>query len=266
LCANGSVAAWGSYSAPALTNAIAIAAGDNHGLALLANGKVQAWGSDYFGQLDVPAGVSNIVAIAAGDYNSLALRNDGTLFSWGYSNNNQPAFQPPVSGISTIAAGSLHNLALAGQTITQTVPVGGSVLLSSGNAGSGLGSFQWYFNGSAIAGATNASLSLNNLQGFNSGVYQVTASNPLQVVTGPPINVMVPVLHFDPAAVAYSPQNGTVTLHLLNATGTNPVVVYASSDLINWQPVFTNAPSASPIIFTDTPPAGTGQRFYQAIQ
>ena len=266
LRADGSVVAWGSYNAPVLTNAIAIAAGDNHGLALLANGSVQAWGSDYYGQIEVPSAASNIVAIAAGDYNSLALRGDGTLISWGYANNNQPAFQAPASGLMTIGAGSLHNLAIAGQTITQNVPPGGSALLSSGNLGSRLGSFQWYYNGSAIAGATNAFLSLTNLQGFNSGVYQVLVSNPLKAVAGPAINVVIPTLHFDPASIVWQPQNRTITMNLIDATGTNPVVIYASTNLLVWQAVFTNPPSANPINFTDTRPTGAGRRFYRARQ
>ena len=266
LCADGSVIGWGSFSGLMATNAIAIAAGAGHGLALLANGYVQAWGSDYFGQTDVPASVSNIVAIAAGDYDSLALRADGTLISWGYANPNQPAFQPPSPGIMAIAAGCLHNLALAGQTITQTVAFGGSAMLSSGNLGSGLASFQWYYNGSAISGATNAALSLANLQCFNSGIYQVMVSNPLRVVAGLPISLVVPGLQFDPASFAYQPQSGKVTMRLFGNSGASPTVIYASSNLVDWQAVFTNATPVNPIEFTDTPPADAAQRFYRASQ
>ena len=139
-------------------------------------------------------------------------------------------------------------------------------MLTSGNLGSGLGRFQWYDNGTAIAGATNSSLWLPNLQGYNSGVYQVVVSNPLRVVTGPAISLIVPPFQFDLTALAYQPQNGSVSLRLTGSTGTNTVVVYASGDLINWQAIYTNAPTVSPIQFADTPPTNTPARFYRAAE
>ena len=148
------------------------------------------------------------------------------------------------------------------------LPGGWRQVLAVGHAHGkfGLGSFQWYYNGSAIAGATNAFLSLTNLQGFNSGVYQVLVSNPLKAVAGPAINVVIPTLHFDPASIVWQPQNRTITMNLIDATGTNPVVIYASTNLLVWQAVFTNPPSANPINFTDTRPTGAGRRFYRARQ
>jgi hypothetical protein len=63
-----------------LTNAIAIAAGCFHSLALKADGTVVAWlgnNSEDYGQSTVPAGLSNVVAIAAGGYHTLALVGEG---------------------------------------------------------------------------------------------------------------------------------------------------------------------------------------------
>jgi hypothetical protein len=74
-----------------LTNVVAIASGYNHSLALLSNGTVRAWGSNYYGQLGVGtfgdfysnhvavSGLSNVVAIAAGHQHSVALRSDSGL-------------------------------------------------------------------------------------------------------------------------------------------------------------------------------------------
>jgi len=53
---------------------------------------------------------------------------------------------------------------------------------------------------------------------------------------------------------------------LFTVSSVNPVVIYASSNLLNWQAIFTNAPSGNPIEFTDTPPAGATRRFYRASQ
>src|SRR5205823_3209453 len=80
---------------------IGIAAGDNHNLALRADGTVWAWGNNSFGQLGdgtiTPSrlapvqtqGITNAIAISAGQNYSLAVRADGTLVSWGYNGDGQ---------------------------------------------------------------------------------------------------------------------------------------------------------------------------------
>ncbi len=113
------VYAWGDNSAGQstppqnLTNAIAIAAGGSHSLALRANGTVVAWGSNADGQCTVPVGLRNVVAISAGRSHSLALRNDGTIVGWGNNQFGQchaPTNLPKT--IIAIAAGDHHNVAL----------------------------------------------------------------------------------------------------------------------------------------------------------
>jgi len=266
LCANGSVIGWGSTTPPALTNALAIAAGASHGLALLADTSVAAWGSDDFGQVDVPPSVTNIVAIAAGDYDSIALRADGALFVWGLTNYNQTALPPLPGSIAMLADGGFHHLAVLGEPLATTVAAGSAIILTSGNLGTGLGTFQWLYNGTAIAGATHSFLTLSNLQVATSGRYQVVVSNPLQVVTGPVINVVVPPFQFDPASLAYQPATGSVQMRLTGASGTHIVVIYASTNLSNWRPVYTNAPTVNPISFTDAPPTNIPARFYRAAE
>ncbi len=117
-----------------LSDVIAIATGAQHGLALLSNGTVMAWGCNQDGQLgdgtqtnsDVPVavhGLSEVVAIAADQDSSLAVLRNGTVMSWGYdgwgalgqgggASQDLPA---PVSGLSNakVIAGYLNsNLAL----------------------------------------------------------------------------------------------------------------------------------------------------------
>ncbi len=85
LARDGSVFSWGEVSdvPENLTNAIAIAAGGWHDVALRSDGTVVAWGDDTFGQTDLPDGLTNVIAIASGDWHSLALKADGTIVSWG---------------------------------------------------------------------------------------------------------------------------------------------------------------------------------------
>jgi hypothetical protein len=93
------------------TNAVAIAGGSWHNLALRADGKVVAWGDNNNGQCDVPANLSGVVAVAAGGYHSLALKANGTVVGWGADFDGQ-AMPPELVNVTAIAAGTWHSLAL----------------------------------------------------------------------------------------------------------------------------------------------------------
>jgi alpha-tubulin suppressor-like RCC1 family protein len=99
-----------------LTDAVAIAAGTSHYLALTAEGQVKAWGYGNYGQMDVPSGLSNVVGIAAGDNHSLALTAEGRVVGWGmYSFGAGPLLNTVPEGLSNvvaIAAAGSHSLAL----------------------------------------------------------------------------------------------------------------------------------------------------------
>jgi len=98
----------------AQSKVIDIAAGSNHVLALLEDGKVIAWGANASGQSIVPpqAG-SGVIAIAAGSEHSLALKADGSVIAWGANDFHQtdvPA--AALSGVTAIGAGWKHSLAI----------------------------------------------------------------------------------------------------------------------------------------------------------
>jgi alpha-tubulin suppressor-like RCC1 family protein len=135
---NGIVSSNGDSEAPSavpdLTGATAVAAGEEHSLALLSNGTVMAWGDNLEGQLGdgttqtsaVPVqvkGLSGVTAIAAGSQFSLALLADGTVMAWGKGDAGQlgdgntknslvPVTVSGLSDVTAIAAGSEHALAL----------------------------------------------------------------------------------------------------------------------------------------------------------
>lgn len=96
----------------ATTNAVAIAAGNWHNLALRADGKVVAWGDNNNGQCDVPANLAGVSALAAGGYHSLALRTNGTVVGWGADFDGQASPPPQLTSVVAIAAGTWHSLAL----------------------------------------------------------------------------------------------------------------------------------------------------------
>jgi len=113
-----------------LTNAVAIASGDSHGLALDNEGNVYGWGWNVFGQAigaptisglrvtNGPAAVSdhiltNATSIAAGRTHSAALRTDGTVVIWGALNSGRTISVPSgLSNVVAVAAGWDGSLAL----------------------------------------------------------------------------------------------------------------------------------------------------------
>jgi len=112
------VVAWGDnfsgqINVPAgLSNVMAIAGGGDHSLALKSDGTVVAWGDSGFGQTNVPAGLNNVTAIAGGYNHSLALKSDGTVVAWGYNGEGQTNVPAGLNNVMAIAGGGNHSLAL----------------------------------------------------------------------------------------------------------------------------------------------------------
>ena len=78
------------------------------------------------------------------------------------------------------------------QPVSQTVPVGSNVTFTVGAAGSTPRSYQWWFNGTnLIANATNASLTLSNVQPAASGDYTVVVSNSVNTTSSAPAHLSV---------------------------------------------------------------------------
>jgi alpha-tubulin suppressor-like RCC1 family protein len=177
LLSNGTVEAWGSdeygqladssigeesfsdvpVQVGTLTGVTAVAAGAQHGLAVLSNRTVMAWGEDSSGELgdgtiqarqETPvavSGLSGVVAISAGGQDSVALLSSGSVMAWGvddWGTLGDGAIGGPsdvpvtVSGLGTVvgvSAGGTQMLACSEPipTITGVSPKRGS---SSGGA------------------------------------------------------------------------------------------------------------------------------------
>lgn len=96
-----------------LLDVVALVSGQNHIVALRSDGTVVAWGDNRFGQTNVPPGLSDVVSIAAGPGNhTLALKSDGAVVAWGLNTFGQTNVPPGVQSIVAIAAGESHSLAL----------------------------------------------------------------------------------------------------------------------------------------------------------
>ncbi|MDB6123148.1 MAG: Immunoglobulin I-set domain protein [Pedosphaera sp.] len=81
------------------------------------------------------------------------------------------------------------------QPTSQSVLAGANVVFNVGASGNSPLSYQWSFNGTNLAGATGASLALNNVQPADAGVYAVTVINTLGSVasSNATLTVNVPV-------------------------------------------------------------------------
>ena len=118
LRADGQVVAWGDDSRgqcavpSTLHDAVAMAAGNYHSLAIRANGTVIAWGANDYGQTNVPAGLSGVIGIAAGTWHSVALRANGTVAVWGDNSYGQTNQPAGLTNVTAVAAGGNHTLAL----------------------------------------------------------------------------------------------------------------------------------------------------------
>ena len=98
-----------------LTNAVMVAGGIVHSVALLVNSNLVAWGDNTYGQTNIPAGLTNAVLITANSYHNLALRTDGTVASWGawLTESNSATTVSVPSGLTNVvalAAGLNHDL------------------------------------------------------------------------------------------------------------------------------------------------------------
>jgi alpha-tubulin suppressor-like RCC1 family protein len=118
LRSDGTLLAWGNglsgqTNLPGGSNYIAVACGRLHSLALQSSGLVIASSGDSTqGQTDVPAGLSNVVAIAGGFYHSLALKGNGTVVAWGAGEIYDPA-DTTDWGQSIVPAGLSNVVAIA---------------------------------------------------------------------------------------------------------------------------------------------------------
>jgi hypothetical protein len=104
------IIAWGkpvgqNTPPPGLTDAVAIATGGAHSLALKSNGTVVGWGDNSYGQATPPLGLTDVVAISAGNSHSLALKNDGTVVGWGRNDFGQATPPPGLVDVAAISAG-----------------------------------------------------------------------------------------------------------------------------------------------------------------
>jgi len=194
---DGTVMAWGYQDwnrtsvPPDLKSVRRVSTRGRHSLALRSDGTVAAWGMSDFGAISVPNNLSRVISVAAGSWHSLALRDDNTVVAWGDNRDGQCDIPKGLKGVIAISAGEGHNLAIVSDSlfppvIKQNIT---SLNVDSGQSAEfkiearNVNSYQWFKDGNALPGATNAILSLTNARPTLIGDYFAVVSNTYGTAT-----------------------------------------------------------------------------------
>ena len=152
--------------------------------------------------------------------NSLTISRLGLQNTGNYQVLVSNAISSATSSVATLNMSPSIAIPFIGAT-----PIWGqSATISVGAIGNGTLSYQWYFNGTPIAGATGPGINFPSIQFTNNGFYSVVISSPYGSVTNVAAQVAV-----DPAVVTlgFSP-----TLSINGAAG-NSYLIQRSADLTN---------------------------------
>jgi alpha-tubulin suppressor-like RCC1 family protein len=169
---------------------------------------------------------------------------DGANYERGMIQINWAFGQPPSPGTNSLPP---RHTFLAGQSLT---------LHSPATNGFPPPRFQWLWNGNPIFGATNAQLTLTNLQPTHIGHYTVVVSNALRTLTYS-TELGVEVTTFQ-AELKLTDQ--VLRLWLPSVTN-QTTIVEISTNLVNWTPVYFYAPPQNN--FFDLSITNAAQQFFR---
>jgi uncharacterized delta-60 repeat protein len=180
-------------------------------------------GHDIAGATNTDLSFSNVCTNDAGIYSVVVSNAFGTVIS---SNAVLTVLVPP--SISTQPA---SQAAMVGDAPTFTVVADGTPPFN----------YQWKFNGPSLSGATNASLSLTNVQTSQAGIYAVVVTNLAGSVTSS--NAVLTVNNPGPPVIVSPPTNqaavvGETVMFIVVVDGTLPLSY-------QWRFNGTNIPEAT---------------------
>ncbi len=175
------------------------------------------------------------------------------------------SFTIAVAGINKLAfstepaGGKLPNEILP-PTVVQVEDQGGNPLATNGvpimlSLNSGSGSLSGTLTQMTDAGgqATFGDLSINVI-----GTKTLRATAPGLTATVSSAFAIVPLF-------GVQPTNGGVWVELNGTNSLGTTIIYASTNLVSWLPVYTNPPTSGPINYLDTAATNLSHRFYRTF-
>jgi len=125
--------------------------------------------------------------------------------------------------------------------------------------------YQWQLNGQAIAGATNATLTLSNVQPAQAGPYSVVTRNFVSAITNSiaTMTVVVPV-----RLRSQLLRTNGLSVFRLTATNAQGYVVQASTNVSCvpcWLSLYTNSATSEPVDYLDWRSTNYSHRFYRVL-
>jgi hypothetical protein len=178
-----------------------------------------------------PDGIHSLVRFPGKSGTNYLIAVDGVNGAQGNINLNWEVGVPPSVG---------------GPGQNQAVGKGATLALQGGDSNAvPAPSYQWFWNGTNILGATNATYSLTNIQYNQDGVYSVVVSNFMGVVA----NMIALVSVDSPLKLDVSALPAKVRIW---GSATQAVVLLSSTNLTSWNPLYTNPSPLLPVNYLDT--------------
>jgi hypothetical protein len=178
-----------------------------------------------------PDGIHSLIRFPGKSGTNYLIAVDGVNGAQGNINLNWEVGVPPSVG---------------GPGQNQAVGKGATLVLQGGDPNAvPAPSYQWFWNGANIPGATGATNSLPNIQYNQGGTYSVVVSNFMGVVT----NLIALVSVDSPLKLDVSALPANVRIW---GSATQAVVLLSSTNLTSWNPLYTNPSPLLPINYLDT--------------
>jgi len=156
---------------------------------------------------------------------------------------------------------------IVSQPTNLSVALGGTTNLAVGATGAPTLVYQWQFNNTNLAGATNSAVVLGNVQASNAGPYRVVLTNSYGAVTSAValLGVTGVPASFFSGSGGLQLSNGQFLFSLTGLTGQGAVVIDGSTNLVQWVPIFTNPSAFGAATIIDSNAGSFPWRYYRAM-
>ena len=152
---------------------------------------------------------------------------------------------------------------ITSQPPSQSVAPSNNVTFTVVASGSAPLGYRWFFNTNTfLAGATNSTLTLASVQATNAGNYFVVITNSAGAVTSSVAVLTVSSTTIAPQVSSAIFSAGIFSFSVNGAAGQN-YLVQASTNLANWDTLFTTNPTTLPFVWSDAAATNFASRFYR---